>query len=408
MNRSKRLLVNKIELLYASVILAFVPAPYLHRILPSIATVESLVKLAALVYVLINLVTSKGRILKSKILLLIVMFWGYLLFPTILLSGDLPEYLRITWTALTLPLFMGCAVYKKQIHMINACCVVFGAYIIINTIATVLFPEGLYETVAMSGISRAEASYFLGHKNNVLSYMMPGILCLCYKNYYKNNKLNFLTWLYIIGVCGCCVIGESISSMIAIAIVIISVLIAQNERFSKYINVKTALLINFLFFVLVVVLRVQDIFSYFLVSLTGKGLDMNGRTFIWDKGLFAILQHPIMGYGIESISNILAKYLLNNESFHNVVVDLLYQGGIIGTFLFVMLLVVTNRTIDRCENVKIKNLCNAVFFASSINWMTQPVTKQRMLLIYIPILLSVYICESTVENSEIIEKEDKA
>jgi len=31
-----------------------------------------------------------------------------------------------------------------------------------------------------------------------------------------------------------------------------------------------------------------------------------------------------------------------------------------------------------------------------------------MLLIYIPILLSVYICESTVENSEIIEKEDKA
>ena len=400
MSKSKKLSLklNKYELLYAAVILSFVPVSYLHRIFPMITSVETVVKLAALCYVLITTLALRGRIRKNYFLLVILAFWGYLFVPTYLHCGDLSAYVQTVWNVPIFILFMVTAFDKRPNQMINAFCGVFCAYILINTITTILFPQGLFETVAMSGIARKEASYFLGHKNIVLSYMMPGILCLCYKNYARKNKLTFTTWLYIIGVCVCCVIGQSLTSMIAVAIVIVSLVMADSKRLSKYINTRTALLMNLLFFIFIVVLRVQEVFSYFLVSVTGKGLDMNGRTLIWDKALLAILQHPMIGYGIEPAKNILSKYMVNSDSFHNLAVDLLYQGGIIGMLLFVAMFYFLDRTIARCPNIRIKNLCNAVIFATSINWMSQPATRARMLLIYIPVLLTVFMCNNQKQS----------
>lgn len=405
MIRSLKITVNKYALIYTVVILSFVPAPYLHRIVPMIMSIESIVKMATLVYVIMALMGLKTRAFKDRVFFGIFVFGAYLFIPTLLYAGSFTDYFRTLWNVFVFVLFMGIVLNRKPAEFMESCCIVFGMYILVNTISTIAFPAGLYDTVSISGIFREEASYFLGHKNNVLNYMMPGILCICYKNYLQYKKIRLFTWIYVAGVYCCCMIGQSVTSTIAFSVVVLSLILSRKELFSRFINIYTALLLNFLFFIFIVVLRMQERFSYFLISLVGKGLDMNGRTYIWDKGLVGILQHPFVGHGIEPTDNILSSFLINNDSFHNLILDYLYEGGIIGLLIFILLFFFLARKIDQYDDIQIKNLCNSVIFSISIIWLLQPTTRARMLLIFIPVLLISFICNEPVR--EVKERDAK-
>ena len=95
--------------------------------------------------------------------------------------------------------------------------------------------------------------------------------------------------------------------------------------------------ITFFFFTFVIpTFSVLDIplVSNFVEGL-GKDMTFSHRTNIWRYAEFQIIHSPIIGYGV--CDKEWFQHLLSNAvNTHNIVLQMLLQGGIIGLLIFVM------------------------------------------------------------------------
>src|SRR4029078_11455321 len=101
-----------------------------------------------------------------------------------------------------------------------------------------------------------------------------------------------------------------------------------------------------------------------LVSLTLPYLDkkvlIQSRTEIWSTAFESIKISPLVGHGfgnIESAMQAAAQNLRNNiryqyvDSTHNIILDYLVEGGIVGAGLFLMLNFLAIRKFVKQENI---------------------------------------------------------
>ena len=92
--------------------------------------------------------------------------------------------------------------------------------------------------------------------------------------------------------------------------------------------------INIIFTFLVVVCRIQNLFSFIIVDMLGKDLTFTGRTRDWDLAFELIPQRLLLGYG--SMNQATEKIVLGDAFTHNGLLELVFRGGIIALFIFTM------------------------------------------------------------------------
>ncbi len=89
-------------------------------------------------------------------------------------------------------------------------------------------------------------------------------------------------------------------------------------------------------------------FAPIIENVFNKKLTLSGRTLIWEKAYAEIAKSPLIGYGCEPVDVSIVKIILNHA--HNLYLEILYRGGIIGLLLFIIAFILISDKADRIKN----------------------------------------------------------
>ena len=99
-----------------------------------------------------------------------------------------------------------------------------------------------------------------------------------------------------------------------------------------------------------------------MVNLLGKDITFTGRTKIWQNAKVHIMNHLLLGNGLESAEVLSEKLnLYDKMSFvaHNLVIDVLYKSGLGGFIVFSMLFLLLLQKVKRLNDTKIRYFLEA-------------------------------------------------
>lgn len=214
----------------------------------------------------------------------------------------------------------GCYFYTTLISFVNA----LSIYI--------FFPDGMYIE-----------NYYLYGLDNIgfivaLHAFFIGVIC----NIVEKGKIKkrlILLYIFIFGAYIYTKSGTGISMSIAILIFIM----LYKTRLIKIITYDRLLICICLIFISIIFIQNIGIWSW-VSTLLGKGLGFNGRTIIWTAMFEVLPQHWLLGFGIDP--TVTQYYISLHPSggwlqaighMHNIILEFLFRGGIVGLSLFAIL-----------------------------------------------------------------------
>lgn len=120
---------------------------------------------------------------------------------------------------------------------------------------------------------------------------------------------------------------------------------------------KVTFILIFLLNMLIVVFKVQYLFSDFLTNILHKSPTLSGRTYIWDQILKDVKDNPFLGIGMQSVdfdkmhffesSGIYQLEFLKVAHGHNSIMTVLYRSGILGTLVYLYCIYIAIKKIQK-------------------------------------------------------------
>ena len=102
----------------------------------------------------------------------------------------------------------------------------------------------------------------------------------------------------------------------------------------KIVNVHSVFIMIILLLILVIGFNIQTYFAE-LLRVFGK-IGLNSREIIWPKAICAMMQKPILGYGMLTDNQISSYILYGTTHTHNIILEFLMDSGIVGSFFAFM------------------------------------------------------------------------
>ena len=180
--------------------------------------------------------------------------------------------------------------------------------------------------------------YFLTYDNYSIVYFLPvASLLLCYAHYYK-KRAYILYWGYVGFILFMYISKTAVTAMVAMLLFVFIALYYIIRYFKKIfkkmklkINYFTAILSGVIITIIAISVTGGDL-AETIGTYFGKSASFSGRDKIWAKSLKLIAESPLIGYGKEPELVVLRK--IGQTHCHNIILELLYEGGIIGFVLF--------------------------------------------------------------------------
>ena len=338
----------------------------------------------------------------AKFLVKVLTFWNLLsiVFSLMLLLCCLSKRKKIqlhTWLIIALCLSMTISTIKMGSWNIKDIWKTFGNYIMISILASlfcgnkyifflqawyylitfwmvinsatifIYFPNGMYHSgidynyylFALDNVSFliSMIGFFIGYAYNLLKY---GRLKLSFLLFYAFIALSYFY----------CKAGTGR----AISICCVMVLLFYRINLFKILDYSKLLILMFGIFFVIVILRSVS-WATWLLDLIGKDLTYNGRLDIWFAASYALKKSLLLGYGIstdiarKSIQMAGIGWISEIGHFHNIVFEFLVKGGMIGFFIFTLMLYLPRKKMSLCKNSSIVAGANFLFLLIWISFM---------------------------------------
>ncbi len=258
---------------------------------------------------------------------------------------------------------------------------VLTVLIIINFLLLIRYPNGLYQasnnySIYEYSFNIDNAIHFLGHRNNVVMYLFPNLFCsfLYYKIYgMKNLKIIFIFLIVFIE----SIMIKSATCLVGCLLFTGYVMLFETKKrnnlervISKIINIKNVLIITLTLYIFVVVFRFQEVFSYLLIDLLQRDINLTGRTTIWDMAFQLIMESPVWGYGTHNSGAIIFSSYKEWYA-HNFILDILLQGGVLALIPFISYLGIIAKKMSVRRNEVGNRICTWAIFVILIISMTE-------------------------------------
>ena len=184
--------------------------------------------------------------------------------------------------------------------LLQPICIVLGTYLIINFVTIVTHPAGLYFAY-YADTKNGIANWFLGYKNPLIRLAIPTLAL-----WYLRDTLIFgvirarsklLTVLVLVSV----IRVNSTNGVVALLLFVLLTYALVSRKSALPARLRIYMATSAVFFVLIVILRVQNLFSWLLVDYLHKDLTLVGRTYIWDAALTNFFDSPWIGTGSTSL-----------------------------------------------------------------------------------------------------------
>ncbi len=191
------------------------------------------------------------------------------------------------------------------------------------------------------------AIYFIGGKNALSMFLLPGVFFIILKNLEKNEKVNWKTFLQIIICLISVLIGLSGTGIVTT--IIATVLMLINIKYTPPKWIYMAIIV--LFYIALLLMSEKffgtDAWFNFTESL-GKDSTLTSRDVIWRIAKEIISENPIFGSGRGreiAYMNSLGTYQIVYEA-HNLVLEILIEGGVVALTIYSLLIRKTVKSLD--------------------------------------------------------------
>lgn len=275
-----------------------------------------------------------------------------------------------------------CRIFFKAIT------IVLSIIVIANLISIIMNPNGYW-----TGINRI---WLLGNKNGHLSMILPAIICI-YIDSYINNKTSMKLYIFIIIGILSVVLLESATSILGMFILSIYIIFNKIiDKHEKVFNINNYFIAYIVLFFAVIIFRLQDIFSFIIVDLFGKDLTFTGRTDIWNTAIELIKCNPILGYG--NMSEIQRIIIFNNQNAvhcHNLLLDIIFQVGILGITVFIYIINIVRKQIKK-YNSKVAKFLSWSILVYAIILITEVYSLEKILWVFL-IMYNIKLIQSAKE-----------
>lgn len=304
----------------------------------------------------------------SRNLLLIILFLGVLLLTTFINNGDIYSAFLSTIKILSIGFLIDFSISKKSRFVLMAFEFVFSLLVYINFISLFIYPNGMY----VSSVSGYYHNWFLGFKNIHILYILPAILFSYINNYLENKYVSIRTIVLIIISLFSILKVWSATGIVGMLLVLFYSIFQKRVFSSKIYSFKNYMISTISIFFGVVILRIQNLFKYFIVDILKKDLSFTGRVYIWDYVINYIKKKTMLGYGFEKASVRYSKGTIpHSYHAHNIILELVYKTGIVGFLIIVLMIRDCGKKLSECKTDIISKILSFWIFIYMIITLTE-------------------------------------
>jgi len=208
--------------------------------------------------------------------------------------------------------------------------------ILINLITIILFPNGMY-----TDYRNWRLNWFFGNYQQHIYMYLPAICFGSLLSVCKENRLSITVILMMFLILAAYLYVWSVTSLVAMTIVIFLMLF--RNRIPQAINALSLFIASIAVSFGLIILKIQNVFGFFIEGVLKKSLTLSGRTVIWDTALTHIRKSLLFGYGMQEAS-VVEKFILMRTA-HNQYLDALYIGGIVFLGLYIFINIIAANTL---------------------------------------------------------------
>lgn len=405
--------IRKIVYLFIFVILIF-PRSF-QQFIPSIHYLINILKGISILFLTFYFIKTKQKLsLFSKC---VFFYFGYLFLMTILNHESIINFLKSYYFNYGIIIF-GELVFKdkEKDFYIEKLADIFLILNIANLVCMVIckIVYGVYY------FGEFYNTFLLDSDNRFILYIIPPILAYNYLYGKENNKgtLYKLITLYMVGLLSLFLSWSAAALMITCLLFFgnIFILYMQKKSFRVEFPIKVFISLIFLLNIGIVFFRIQNVFEFLIVDILHKSLHLSYRTYIWDIAINFFRSdfiRLIFGHGFLNTSELFTftainglgqEIVLSPNHLHNLLINTLYFGGIIGTFIYAYFFYIIVKKVDAIKNnICIKNVLTIVF--GSLNLLLI-FDSYEMYSIYYLILLMIYSMSTILIEEESVEQKN--
>lgn len=296
----------------------------------------------------------------SKMIMIFSVMEIYLLINTIAHGGNVRSCANSVFSILGVALLYDMLEDFKD-DFLSAQLFCFEIMIYINLFTEIVFPDGLYRGTMYS------ANWFLGYYNIHTRYFIPALMiAYMYMNYTGKRVRTYLLTAVIFLSAILVWSGGVIVSLGGMAITYI--LFKNRTRIFNYFNYWT---IHLIFFVLIIVMKLQNYFRWLIDDVLGKWRSLEGRMLVWQTDMELIKKSFLVGYGVE-YDDARRRYFFWAVHSHNQLLETLYEGGIIYLILMIVIIVMAGQHLNRYKNNEIVKVISIAFLGWCIHGLVEP------------------------------------
>ena len=314
-----------------------------------------------------------GRKSVSLLIVLVAVWRLFLVCSTFMHGGEVYACIVESFSIMSVVMLYNAAYNNEKPIFISAQLFCFELVIYINLLTEMIFPAGLYTTV--STIVHNE-NWFIGYYNNHSQFFIPAMMfAWLYRE--KTGKI-MRTLLLTIAIFVSAILVWSGGVLLSLTGMTLVFLFLKKQTW--LLNYYTYWLLHIVFFLGIYVLHIQDWFHWLLVDILGKLSSLTFRITLWGRVLKLIADSPILGHGSQDVFVRTAEvHLAHGVHAHNMLLEQLYLGGVIGLVLWVCIILLSGRQLMKYADTQESKIISIAFLGWCIATLVEPFTTSFLM-----------------------------
>lgn len=296
------------------------------------------------------------NILNIKLILLVMLYSFIILFSAVINNNITMGMIYTNFVYIGFIIYINYCM-KDFKNFINALNILFTLLIIYNLILAI-FVQSSYMYIGYQGSQKVFVGTFES-RNGISMVMIPAIAFILIRSEYIYEKVRNKDILLCFMVLIIILLSKSSTGFIVGSLLVIYVLLLKKIKIN--ININKLMSIYTIIYTQVVIFRIQEtVFRGFIENTLQKNVTLTGRTLIWDFIMKIIPNSLIFGYGR---NDIIAQNAIIRDvtEAHNGLLEILLCTGIIGLFVFILILLNAFRALNK-SNSKISYILSMAIF----------------------------------------------
>ena len=296
------------------------------------------------------------NILNIKLILLVMIYSFIILFSAVINNNITIGMIYTNFVYIGFIIYINYCM-KDFKNFINALNILFTLLIIYNLILAI-FVKSSYMYIGYQGSQKVFVGTFES-RNGISMVMIPAIAFILIRSEYIYEKVRNKDILLCFMVLIIILLSKSSTGFIVGSLLVIYVLLLKKIKIN--ININKLMSIYTIIYTQVVIFRIQEtVFRGFIENTLQKNVTLTGRTLICDFIMKIIPNSLIFGYGR---NDIIAQNAIIRDvtEAHNGLLEILLCTGIIGLFVFILILLNVFKALNK-SNSKISYILSMAIF----------------------------------------------